>query len=61
MKLTFFFQTWSYSIEDKLYNLGKTIVVIHNKMIKDLMPFLVLGQLDMILKFECVHDVNLYT
>jgi len=25
------------------------------------MPFLVLGQLGMILKFECVHDVNSYT
>jgi hypothetical protein len=25
-------------------------------MIKDLMPFLVLNQLIMILKFECVHD-----
>jgi hypothetical protein len=57
----FFFQIWNYSIEDKLYNLDNTIVLIHNKMIKDLMPFLVLGQLGMILKFECVHDVNSYT
>jgi hypothetical protein len=30
-------------------------------MIKDSMSFLVLGQLSMILKFECVHDVDSYT